>query len=72
MSRQNYDTQVKPNKLFKNERTSCAAQADCCGNMTTEGVRRGDGRRDLKKRGRGMKDRVDRVDKTAQTNRLEM
>jgi hypothetical protein len=42
---------------------SCAAQAECCGNKTRytrEGLRRGLGRRELKERGRGMKDRVDK------------
>ena len=50
---------MKLNKLFKSERKSCAAEVDCVGNMTGEGLRRGAGRRELRKRGRGMKDRVD-------------
>ena len=45
---------------FKRVHPSCAAQADCCVNTTREGVRRGGARRELKKRGRGMKDRVDK------------
>ena len=40
--------------------TPCAAQADCCVNKTREGVSRGGARREVKKRGRGMKDRVDK------------
>jgi hypothetical protein len=42
---------VKLNKIFKNEHTSRAAQADCSGNMSREGLRRGAGRRELRKRG---------------------
>ena len=36
------------------------AQADCCGNKNREGVSIGGDRRELKKRGRDMKDRVDK------------
>ena len=37
--------------------------SDCWGNKPREGVRRGGAERELKKRGRGMKDRVDKLGK---------
>jgi hypothetical protein len=44
---------------FKNEHTSCVDLTEWWGSMTREGVRRGVGRRELKKREREMKDHVD-------------
>ncbi len=41
---------------------ACVAQADCFENKTKDGLRRKSVRRELKKRGRGMKDRVDRME----------
>ena len=45
---------------LSNEHTSCSTQADCCGNKSEDGIRRGGVRRELKKRGKGMKGRVDK------------
>ncbi len=45
---------------LQNEHIPCAAQTDCCGNKTRDGSRRGGARRELKNRGRGMKDRTDK------------